>query len=233
MIDWKAPLRNLLARMGWEIRRSPDTFFIKLHEVDLVLDVGANKGQYGQSLRQRGYRGEIRSFEPSSEDFRILSAKAAGDPLWKVTQTAVGSMPGEAELNISGFTGFNSFKPLSEFGEAVHHQVGVVRTERVPIARLEDLVPDYAGRKLFLKADVQGFEREVLEGAGEVLKNAEGVMLELPLAHLYKGVWSFIDALQYMESKGFVPAQFRYVGPIPKDQSSAIEIDCVFRRSEM
>ena len=78
MLDWKAPLRGLLARMGWEIRRSPDSFFIKRHGVDLVIDVGANEGQYGESLRRRGYRGEIRSFEPASETFRVLSASAAG-----------------------------------------------------------------------------------------------------------------------------------------------------------
>lgn len=232
MPDWKAPLRSLLAGMGWEIRRSPDSWFIKLHQIDLVIDVGANEGQYGQSLRHRGYRGEIRSFEPASDSFRVLAGKAAGDPLWSVQQTALGSQEGEAELNISELSLFNSFKPLSEFGEAVHQQVGVTRTERVPVARLDRLVPDYAGRKFFLKIDVQGFEREVLDGAGDLLTYAEGVMLELPVAHLYTEVWSFLEALRYMEDKGFVPAQFRMVGPIPKDHSSAVEFDCVFRRRE-
>src|SRR5579871_2898133 len=53
-------------------------------EIDCVLDVGANAGQYGQFLREQvGYRGLIFSFEPVSDTYSQLCTAAKGDPKWK------------------------------------------------------------------------------------------------------------------------------------------------------
>ena len=56
-----------------------------LLNVDCVLDVGANRGQYGTFLRREvGYTGRIASFEPQPACLRDLHAKASRDPLWEV-----------------------------------------------------------------------------------------------------------------------------------------------------
>src|SRR5581483_618078 len=57
----QATLRSLLAR----------------HRIDLVFDVGANRGQFAQALRRLGYRGEIVSFEPLAAHGEALRAAAA------------------------------------------------------------------------------------------------------------------------------------------------------------
>ena len=57
--------------------------------VDLVIDVGANHGQFGQWTR-RSYAGTIVSFEPVSANFEALSSAAASDPNWQVQQAGTG-----------------------------------------------------------------------------------------------------------------------------------------------
>lgn len=67
--------------------------------VDLVLDVGANAGQYSQSLREHGDKGRIVSFDPLSITHAILANAAVGDARWEIApRTAVGSECGTAML---------------------------------------------------------------------------------------------------------------------------------------
>ena len=70
--------------------------------IDLVIDVGANEGQFARGLR-RFYRGEIMSFEPVSSVFEKLAATASADPLWQVHKLALGSE--EDETQVEAFYG--------------------------------------------------------------------------------------------------------------------------------
>ncbi|BBY20975.1 hypothetical protein MSTO_11800 [Mycobacterium stomatepiae] len=56
---------------------------LKSRQVDVVLDVGANSGQYAMGLRKRGYQGRLVSFEPLAGPFSDLQSNAAKDPLWE------------------------------------------------------------------------------------------------------------------------------------------------------
>ena len=48
--------------------------------VDVVLDVGANSGQYASRLREAGFDGRIASFEPLSGPFSRLQRSASNGP---------------------------------------------------------------------------------------------------------------------------------------------------------
>jgi hypothetical protein len=81
-----------------------------LLNVDCVLDVGANRGQFAAFLRHEvGYTGHISSFEPQPACLRDLEANASRDPLWKIYGFALGNESGQAPLNIMRASELTSF----------------------------------------------------------------------------------------------------------------------------
>jgi FkbM family methyltransferase len=234
--------RRAVRRLGYDIQiedrrrhaaRAPRGLaaFLASRNVDLVLDVGANVGQYAQALRSRGYAGRIVSFEPVREVYRELQAAAAADPLWETRNLALGAHPGVAAINVSAATEFSSFMPLT--GAALQHnaEAATSHTQEVEVQRLDDIVGGLGGKAVFLKIDVQGFEEQVLAGAEGCLKSMAGVQLELPLEHMYSGDWDLQRALAYMAERGFTPSQIYPNNKLAYDPVSDVEIDCVFRRS--
>jgi FkbM family methyltransferase len=58
-----------------------------------------------------------------------------------------------------------------------------IGTEKVPISKLDSVTSKYLSPSdnLLIKIDTQGFEWQVLNGAGDSLKKAKGVLCELSL----------------------------------------------------
>lgn len=226
----KSMVRRSLHRRGLDLTKSPTVMtYLEVHQVDLVLDVGANLGQYGSGLRQRGYKGRIWSFEPIREVFDELEARVRTDEDWKVTRVAVGAVPGEALINVSESTVFSSLKTAKENPPAFDKGLAVVKRERVRVEKLDNLMIGETAKRIFLKIDTQGFEKEVLEGAGELRKGLVGIQLEIPVENLYSDVWSFTTCVEFMADHGYLPAQFKMVNSLSGDPSSALEFDCIFR----
>jgi FkbM family methyltransferase len=202
--------------------------FIEDRAIVLVVDVGANAGQFGLSLRHAGYRGKILSIEPSKAEFEVLSRKAKADGNWEALHCALGASSGTAELNVSQLSVFNSLLALSPAARLHDERMSVDHTEEIAVRTLDEIVAPLSGNML-LKIDTQGYEKQVLEGGRRILSRMAGILLELPVIHTYEGEWEFHDALKYMADLGFVPAQMQPVGFHTVDRVSAVEFDCLFR----
>ena len=227
----KTQFRNAIRRRGWDLVRGPNLIdFLRSRRVDLVFDVGANDGGYATQIRRWGYGGEILSLEPTADAFGKMRAQAQADARWTPRKLAAGSKPGCAEINVSRNTKFNSFMPPSSLAKDFDRNMEVLATERVEVVTLDSLLDGLACERPFLKIDTQGFEHEVLEGSHDLLQRCVGVQLELPIEHIYEGVWSFEAGLAYMRQRGFTVAQMTPVTPITSDRASVLEFDCVFRR---
>lgn len=188
--DWQYRRRRVLERLG----------------IDLVIDVGANLGQYGSDLRAAEYPGRIASLEPSAQPFTRLAARAAADPAWEVHRWALGAQPGEATLNVAANQGgASSMLPSRglEFGTTA--QMRYVGTEVVPMETLANIGPRIAGdaRRILLKADVQGLELDVIRGARDFLSRVVAVELELSLLPLYEGQPEWRAVVDELEELGF------------------------------
>ena len=79
-------------------------------EIDCVLDVGANIGQYHDFLRNKVlYEGTIVSFEPVSHHVACLRERAQADPNWHIEAHALGARDGNLSINVMVSDQFSSF----------------------------------------------------------------------------------------------------------------------------
>jgi FkbM family methyltransferase len=171
--------------------------------VDLVVDVGANEGQWARELRTEGYRGTIVSFEPLAAAHERLARAAHGDAAWMVQRRALGDHDGEGRLNVAANAGASSsLLPMAETHERVAPAARYVAWETVPVSRL-DTVELPPGQRLMLKLDVQGGERAVLAGAHATLERVCVVECELSLVELYDGQALMGEIVAWLGEMGF------------------------------
>ena len=188
-------------------------WLLKRYRIDLVLDVGANAGQFASALRRHGYENHIVSFEPVPRFAEALTEVAAGDDRWTVRQLALGSTDGTAPIHVQGT--FSSLLPSSEFGrERFSTLRGLSGTEQVdtPVRRLDGildelLVPLVAAGidhpRIYLKMDTQGFDVEVFRGLGERVREIVAMQSEVALLLIYEGMPRMPEALATYEVAGF------------------------------
>lgn len=205
-------LNRLLARLGLRLIRARVTrdpqalFLLRVREagVATVLDIGANVGQFVQSLREDGWTGRAVSFEPSGEAHGLLQAHAAADPRWHVApRMALGSTSGEATINISGNSASSSMLAIEAAATDALPLTGYIGTESVAVHRLDDVVETGWTAPYAMKIDTQGFEVEVLKGAEAVLAQTAVILIELSLADLYAGGARPHEVFGLLESRGF------------------------------
>jgi FkbM family methyltransferase len=204
------------------------------YEVDLVLDVGANLGQFARTLRAVGYTGWIVSFEPVSATFARLSTELAADPRWRGRQLALGREPGRAEIKVLSNSDLSSFRTPHERALARHpREFAMTQREEVTIATVDDLLPgileETGARRVFLKMDTQGFDLEVFRGALRSLASVCGVMSELSFDPIYEDIPRFDQALLAYMAEGY-----RLTGLYPvlrnREDLTVIEFDGVLVR---
>jgi FkbM family methyltransferase len=229
---WK--IRQFLSSQGIQVQLGPPTpsveGFIQSRNIDTVLDVGANIGQFAQQLRRHGYIGRIISFEPISNVYAQLAETCSADPLWDAHHLALGDRDCQSTINISKHTVYSSLLAQTDLAVAGDPNAATVHTETVTVSTLDSLFEGLNPGRTFLKIDTQGFEQAVLAGASKSLHSIEGVQLELPIAHLYVNTWTIDDAIRSMRDTGFVLAQVQIVNSLPDDPQAALEFDCIFRR---
>jgi FkbM family methyltransferase len=240
----KQRIKNVLRRglhsagldVRWYVERPPHALqtLLELYGVDTVFDIGANAGMSGQYFRNIGFRGTIVSFEPVLRYYRELERTAAKDPRWFCENVAVGDAEGELEINVSGAGGAaSSFLTMTPAVTKQVPELAIVSRERVRIRTVDALAHDHypRGDRLFLKLDVQGYERNVLEGARQTLDRIVGLRIELSILKCYQDEPLICEMLPYLQSLGFALAG---IEPAWSDQRTqeVFQLDGMFVRTD-
>jgi FkbM family methyltransferase len=206
----------------------------RVNNVQCVVDVGANFGQYGSFLRDMvGYSGLIVSFEPVSQCVERLRSQAASDRNWMICDFALGAADTQEQINVMKSVVFSSFlKPDDSLVTDFRHKNAVDHTEEVKIKRLDSIIDGLRRERsienIYLKMDTQGYDMEVLRGAERTIKSVLALQTEMTFLPLYRGAVPFEQASRELHAKGFdISGMF----PVSYDSNlRLVEMDCVFTR---
>lgn len=232
-MNWRELVCDRLHRTGYDIVRYPLTRYLLEREINVVLDVGANTGQYAQELRELGYMGRIVSFEPLSEAYEKLSMFASADSAMDTMNVAIGRESAEVEINVSGLDCSSSFLQMLPSHIDINEDYAPVAKETAKVITLDSIFQDHVttGDCAFLKIDTQGFEREVIEGAQDSLANIVGLQVELTLTPLYSDQPLIEDIILVLRDYGFVPVWLQHGFKDPQTQYLK-QVDGFFMRQE-
>ena len=189
-------IKTLIKRNDFE-PKMVRLFQTLIKEDDVVIDIGANIGctsiLFGELAHQ------VISFEPSTTTFNLLQRNIKGSGLVniKLQNYALGSSSSISEItyapsNRSG--GFISNKTTISTGHI---------TEKIKIKKLDDIIDNLKLQKIdFIKIDVEGFEKEVIDGAKKTIARCKPIIV-LELNHWCLNAFQRItipDFFDYLKS---------------------------------
>jgi FkbM family methyltransferase len=173
-------------------------------EFDVVVDVGANKGQFAAFAAARWPAASLICFEPlpgpRHKLKKVLSRIASGR--FDIRAKALGSTPGESVMHVATREDSSSLLNLGE-AQCRLFDMKQAGTETVPVSRLDN-EPGVLGQgRTLLKIDVQGFEYETLSGAGPRLQEFDAVYVECSFIELYVGQKLAPEVTEMLGAHGF------------------------------
>lgn len=167
-----------------------------------AVDVGAYSGEWA-SLAHACFMCEIIAVEPQPGQQCALTELARRIPA-RIEAVALSTAPGTMAFRLEE-TNSRLASPSDE---------GAGPLVTVAVDRLDRVLARHSGsRPNLLKVDVQGFELQVLEGAGECLGQFEVVILEVSIIRIGP-VPVFSEVIEFMGQRGyrlydFLPMYYR------------------------
>lgn len=238
----KKIIRKIINNYGFEITRFTADSSLRAqylrqllhHKINIIFDIGANTGQFGQELRSLGYDGRIVSFEPLSECHQRLAQQASKDKKWLVApRAAVGDRIGAVEINVSMNTVSSSLLNMRPTHENSAPTSKVIRKESAALITIDSISSSYLTSPedhLFVKIDTQGYEDRVLRGMTEIFPRVKGIQMELSVVELYQDQLLMNEMIDLMGRQGFelwgmAPA---FIDPI---NGKTMQFDATFFRA--
>jgi len=236
-------LLNKIRKKFWKININVERFsslknylsrriqLLNYYNIDIVLDVGANIGQYGSELRDLGYKNEIISFEPLESAYKDLEKKSHLDSKWNAFNYGLGSKEGSMQINIAENSYSSSILEILPKHTDISPTSNYVSRESIKIKTLDSVFNNFcdSSSNIYMKIDTQGFEKEVLSGAKASLKKINLLQIEMSLVPLYKNEASFNEMLEFLTKNHYQLIGFES-GFVDHTSGELLQVDGLFKR---
>ena len=143
----------------------------------IVLDVGANIGNWTQSFAEAFPESQIVAFEPGASAFKVLGSRFQSKS--NIHCVNLGLSDRDAEVTLFSDSEASGLSSLNK-RRLEHFSIKFDKQETIRVTKLDSWIssnPEYSTPTI-LKLDVEGHELSVLAGAKETIKNVQLVQFE-------------------------------------------------------
>jgi FkbM family methyltransferase len=202
--------------------------FINEVDTDLILDIGANRGQFGKAIINYGYKKNLLSFEPLSNMYKILESESEKHPNWHLYERCcVGNEEKTTTINVSNLVGNSSVLDIksTKFNVNNSHYIAKEEVPQITLANLNNHALIKNSKNVFIKMDIQGFEHFVIEDLPNINFNVVGFYIELSLVNLYDGQKDYLYICNQLKQLGY---DLVYIMPESIRSNRMIQVNGIF-----
>lgn len=188
-----------------------------------IIDVGAGSGTTELlEVFPEAYHVLIEPLKEYGPDLQGILKKYQG----RYFLTAVGDRTGKIKINVEpGFLERTSINEPSKLTQAVK---GKTIAREIPIITLDTLQKEHQFKPPFgLKIDTEGYELQVIKGAGGLLPQTEFVIAEVSVAKRFKNSYTFAEFIILMDKNDFGLRDILYTY---RRSNRLIYVDCLFTK---
>lgn len=198
-------------------------------EVDLVVDVGANKGQFALAALYTFPDVTLHCFEPLEQPLQEFLKIHGSNRSIHVSQIALGGSSFKGIMHVSQRIDSSSLLPISTEQSRLFPGTKEVSQEETTVDTLDNQLSDVRFKRGLLKIDVQGGELDVLRGASSCLNRFTNVYVECSFLELYTGQSLAHEVIEFLAEYGF---SLVGVYNLQEDDSgSSIQADFMFAQA--
>ncbi len=194
--------------------------------INTVLDIGANIGEFASSIHELLHKAVIYSFEPLDDCCEKLRTRMKKVEKFEAFNIALADFNGELAFHRNEHLPSSSPLSMTDLHKQNYPHTTNDTITKVKSAKLDDIAKNLKiVDNLLIKIDVQGFEDKVIAGGKNTIKRASVLILETSFRTLYKGQSLFEDIYNSLKT------DFRYMGALGNIRSNKIDGSPLFEDS--
>ncbi len=203
-------IRKIFNSFGYEIVKTKNLaedfsigqWITKLN-INTIIDVGSNEGQFINSIEGILPNRKIIAFEPIESVYKKLVANTKAFNI-VAYNFGLSDINATAEINISKNLVSSSLLNMEDLHKKAYPESEYINKEVIQLKRLDDVInPAELTGRILLKIDVQGYENKVIAGGNQTIKSVDIIIIEFSYQPIYEGQWLFNEMYTYFVSNGF------------------------------
>jgi FkbM family methyltransferase len=208
-------IQNIVRKFGYEInnfenqekRKADKWTWLQSLDIETVIDIGANIGQFAEFIIDIFPNARLFAFEPLESEYSKLIFNLGSNPRFEAFNIGLGDMNGSTDFFISSASPSSSLLQMENTQKKLYPETAEQTKCIIKISRLDDFIEKsnlQIKPNLLIKMDVQGAENKVIKGGKGAFRNAKIVLSEVNYFSFYKGQPLFKDIIDILSDLDFV-----------------------------